>query len=161
MNKRGRKPYLFCPDHHELALLVTRGEHTIGALCELYGVGRKTLLRWLDEHGLPRPSLKVESLPGEEWRAVVGWEGLYEVSNHGRVRSLDRVVNGVRVKGRLMKPYRDRPKYSHMIIQLSRGTGKVGAAFPLVHKLVLEAFVGPRPEGMVACHNKGMALTTD
>ena len=28
----------------------------------------------------------------EEWRPVVGWEGLYEVSSLGRVRSVDRVV---------------------------------------------------------------------
>lgn len=26
-------------------------------------------------------------LEGEEWRDVVGWEGLYEVSNLGRVRT--------------------------------------------------------------------------
>lgn len=100
--------------------------------------------------------MKVESLPGEEWRAIAGWESFYEVSNMGRVRSLDRVSSGVRVKGRLMKPYKDRPKYPHMIIQLSRGgRSKEGAAFPLVHKLVLEAFVGPRPPGLEACHNNG------
>jgi hypothetical protein len=28
----------------------------------------------------------------EEWRAVVGWEGFYEVSNHGRVKSVERIV---------------------------------------------------------------------
>ena len=28
----------------------------------------------------------------EEWRPVVGYEGLYEVSNTGRVRSVDRYV---------------------------------------------------------------------
>lgn len=97
----------------------------------------------------------------EIWKAIVGWEGFYEVSNWGRVRSLDRVVpNGRgsvrRVPGRIMKPYKDRPKYPHMIIQLSRGgRSKEHAQFPLVHKLVLEAFVGPRPPGLEACHNNG------
>ena len=28
----------------------------------------------------------------EEWRPVLGWEGLYEVSDQGRVRSVDRIV---------------------------------------------------------------------
>lgn len=28
----------------------------------------------------------------EQWRPVVGWENLYEVSDQGRVRSLDRMV---------------------------------------------------------------------
>lgn len=97
----------------------------------------------------------------EIWRPIRNWSGFYEVSNLGRVRSLDRIVpngrgGGKFVPGRIMKPYRDRPKYSHMIIQLSRGgRSKTGAEFPLVHKLVLEAFVGPRPPGMEACHNNG------
>lgn len=36
-----------------------------------------------------------DTLPGEEWRAVVGYEGLYEVSNHGRVQSVTTMVDGV------------------------------------------------------------------
>ena len=30
----------------------------------------------------------------EIWKDAVGWEGIYQVSNFGRVRSLDRVVYG-------------------------------------------------------------------
>lgn len=36
--------------------------------------------------------LSLEDLPGEEWRDVVGFEGLYMVSDYGRVKSLDRVI---------------------------------------------------------------------
>ena len=36
----------------------------------------------------------IELLEGEEWRPVVGYEGQYEVSNMGRVRSLDRMCLG-------------------------------------------------------------------
>lgn len=39
----------------------------------------------------------------EEWRPVVGYEGLYEVSSWGRVRSLDRTVNRLMADGRVLK----------------------------------------------------------
>lgn len=41
----------------------------------------------------------------EEWRPVIDWEDCYEVSNHGRVRSLDRIRahDGVTMRGRLLK----------------------------------------------------------
>lgn len=93
----------------------------------------------------------LNSLPGEEWRPVVDHEGSYEVSNKGRVRSLDRLIDGGRgyprrVSGRLM---RSTTEYrGHQRIKLS---GKRH----LLHTLVLTAFVGPRPRGMEACHNDG------
>ena len=34
-------------------------------------------------------NLSLEDLPNEEWRDVVGYEGLYQVSNLGRVKSLE------------------------------------------------------------------------
>jgi hypothetical protein len=46
----------------------------------------------------------------EHWRPVPDWEGLYSVSNHGRVRSEPRYVyrpgiaRGYRVRGRVLKP---------------------------------------------------------
>lgn len=90
----------------------------------------------------------------EKWLPVYGYENLYEVSDKGRVRSLDRVVRcgpGTRVvKGQnmtLMKLTSGR----HWCAQLSDGRGNNRKI--LVHHLVLEAFVCPRPDGMVGCHN--------
>ncbi|MFL0172399.1 NUMOD4 motif-containing HNH endonuclease [Mycobacterium sp. SMC-13] len=89
----------------------------------------------------------------EEWRPVVGYEGRYEVSDQGRVRSLDRVTvrsdgRATRYKGTMLKPSTARtPDYP--VVALG------GGASARVHNLVLEAFVGPRPPGMAACHGDG------
>ncbi len=91
-------------------------------------------------------------MTAERWRPVVGYEGLYEVSNLGQVRSLDYVD----VRGRLWRggSRKSRPnvRSGHPQIPLRRH-GEKGMAY--VHRLVLEAFVGPAPEGMEACHNDG------
>jgi len=39
------------------------------------------------------------SILDEDWRPVVGWEHLYEVSNQGRVRSLPRYIPAVNRNG--------------------------------------------------------------
>ena len=91
----------------------------------------------------------------EIWRPVAGCEGQYEVSNLGRVRSLDRIGTqgtrwgrsmSVRLKGRILKPGTVAGGYQYVKI------GPVGA---LVHRLVLEAFAGPCPEGMECAHDDG------
>lgn len=79
----------------------------------------------------------------EEWRPVVGYEGIYEVSTLGRVRSLARFVrrsDGVLcpVKERIRKPVLHHRGY---LIVLLRKEGS--AATKQIHQLVLEAFVGP------------------
>ena len=40
----------------------------------------------------PCENLSLEDMEGEVWKDVVGYEGLYKVSNLGRVKSLDRYV---------------------------------------------------------------------
>jgi hypothetical protein len=87
---------------------------------------------------------------GERWLPVVGYEGLYEVTNRGRVRSLDRNVTtraGVRrYKGRAL---RSTLVNGYPWVTLSL-VGKLTAR--PVHQLVMEAFVGPRPEGQEVRH---------
>ena len=89
--------------------------------------------------------------PIERWLPVVDWEGLYDVSDLGRVRSLTRVVitnNGPRVyQGRTLK--QTIGSHGYPAVGLSRG-GK-GRNWP-VHELVAPAFLGPCPDGQEVRH---------
>lgn len=88
----------------------------------------------------------------ELWKPVLNFEGRYEVSNLGRVRSLDHIVRIVRhgvegtrlVKGRLLKP--GSYKSGHVSVAIGKNNSR------LVHQLVLESFVGARPENMECLH---------
>lgn len=84
----------------------------------------------------------------ERWLPVAGYAGIYEVSDHGRVRSVDRITSGGnRLRGRVLKERRlpnGRPRVS-----LAYNARNVDA---YTYRLVLEAFVGPCPEGMEALH---------
>ncbi|MFG1794233.1 NUMOD4 motif-containing HNH endonuclease [Nocardia sp. NPDC049149] len=87
----------------------------------------------------------------EEWRDVIGHVGQYEVSNFGRVRSIPRTRNTadgrlVRYVGKMLVLQSDTKGYRQ--VSLLRKTRRV-------HVLVLEAFSGPRPIGMVARHLNG------
>ncbi|MEY3180200.1 MAG: hypothetical protein RL614_672 [Pseudomonadota bacterium] len=90
----------------------------------------------------------------EEWRPIAGYEGVYEVSNLGRVRSLDRLVranSGWRRTGvRYFNPSNSgkNKKYKRVLL---RNPDKQRP----VHHLVLEAFIGPRPENCEARHLDG------
>jgi hypothetical protein len=94
----------------------------------------------------------------EVWRPVVGWEGLYEVSDWGRVKSLARVVprsNGRRqkVRERILKAGRNSDGYFmvRLICTPKAKTYKVAT-------LVALAFIGPRPEKQVVRHGLGGQL---
>lgn len=92
----------------------------------------------------------------EHWRPVVGYEGLYEVSNIGRVRSIDKVVVSENqygryektVKGRIMKTGKN--KYGYLQVGLCK-YGKVKTF--LVHRLVAEAFI-PNPNNLPEVNHK-------
>lgn len=89
----------------------------------------------------------------EEWRPVVGYEGLYEVSDQGRVRSLDRVVcyrdGRSRSYSGVVLVQTETP-YGYLVVTLSRG--KRSKRVRLVHALVMESFEGPRPPKYDVCH---------
>ena len=90
----------------------------------------------------------------EQWKPVHGYEGIYEVSSHGRVRSLDRTVTRsggqVRRKGKVLRATLNPGGYP--VVSLYR-QGRPKNRY--VHALVAEAFFGTRPKGMEVCHNDG------
>lgn len=95
----------------------------------------------------------------ERWLAIPGWKGLYEVSDLGRVRGVDRVVHDSigrhrHLRGQIISTWVNRTNGRHMIHLKNQGR----LARCVIAPLVLAAFVGPRPEGHEACHNDGDCL---
>jgi hypothetical protein len=97
----------------------------------------------------------------ETWRAVVGHEGLYEVSSLGKVRSLPRTyqrANGstVHLKGKVLRPWRDASSgYSRVCLS---DNGK--DYLERIHRLVAIAFLGPGADGEVVRHKNGDATNS-
>lgn len=91
----------------------------------------------------------------EVWRPVVGYERLYEVSDQGQVRSLDRAVVQMNRGGQCVRVYKGR-----MLVQVPDRKGYLTVCLSKdgrhrttkVHQIVLAAFVGPRLEGQVTRH---------
>ncbi len=94
------------------------------------------------------------SIVNEIWKDVVGFEGFYQVSNLGRVRSRDRtIVNRLGIKqpweGKMLNPCL---AGRYALVQVCKnGTKKMAP----VHILVAEAFLGERPDGLVINHIDG------
>lgn len=87
----------------------------------------------------------------EIWKDVVGYEGRYMVSNKGRVLSLPKTVrNGTGWITRRKKIMGASPDGCGHVHTLLRKNGK--SKLHPIHRLVLEAFVGPCPAGMEARH---------
>jgi hypothetical protein len=86
----------------------------------------------------------------EIWKSVVGHEGFYEVSNLGRVRvSFDSINRDLKFRsGKILK--------LHFINNYFRvWFCAPKKKFGFVHSVVLSAFVGPRPNGLIARHLDG------
>lgn len=90
----------------------------------------------------------------EVWVPVVGFEGAYEVSSFGRIKSLPRAWKSrytvTTFPGRLLAQVAKRNGY--LVVSLSKDNK---ARQFLVHRIVLEAFMSSCPEGMEACHANG------
>lgn len=95
----------------------------------------------------------------EQWRPVPGYEGLYEVSDLGRVRGLDRLVRRgnktMHIRGRMLVPdfRKNTGYYAHKLCKDGTKT------LFYVHRMVLMAFRGMPEPGQEACH--GNDIRTD
>ena len=100
----------------------------------------------------------LEYLMKELWQPIDGYEGLYEVSDQGQVRSLDRLktfqgrwgTETKRIKGRVLRP--GRQINGRLYVNLSKDNQPWVVT---IHKLVALTFLGPRPEGMDIDHVNG------
>lgn len=98
---------------------------------------------------------------GEQWKTVAGYEGLYEVSDLGRVRSLDRLVaykrtGGVMLRrGRLLAGALDKAGYAHLVLCKE---GKQKTLY--FSRLVAQAFV-PNPDNLPDVHHKDFDKTNN
>jgi hypothetical protein len=90
-----------------------------------------------------------KSIISELWKSVVGYEGFYEVSNHGNVRSVDRIIEKNGPFGYAPQPRKGKAVISHIDkdgyyrLGLSRDSGR---RYFRVHTLVAAAFLGKRPD---------------
>lgn len=91
----------------------------------------------------------------ELWKAIPGFEGKYEASNQGRIRSLDRIsirpdrwgnMTKYRLKGRILGL--DPHHTGYLVVKLGRADKQYR-----VHQLVAITWIGPTPEGMVVSHS--------
>lgn len=95
----------------------------------------------------------------EIWKDIPGYEGKYQASSLGRIKSLSRQVRGVNhytgkeflrtIPEKILKPGRY-CKTGHLSVMLEHG----GNGKP-VHQLILLTFVGEPPEGHEVLHNDG------
>ena len=90
----------------------------------------------------------MDNFKNEEWRDIPEFEGLYQISNLGRIKSLERIdALGRRVKEKILKPLIN--QYGYYQVELYKNS--IGKMYS-VHRLVYEAFNGQIPEGLQVNH---------
>ncbi len=87
----------------------------------------------------------------EHWKDIVGYEGVYQVSDVGRVKT----IIGTKCKQERLKSVTLRKDNGYYIVTLYRNNrGKT----KYIHRVVLEAFVGPCPNDHECRHLDGIKI---
>ena len=95
-------------------------------------------------------------IEGEAWRVIPGYEGYYEVSSEGRVRSVPRTLpDGRQRKGKLLKQSTTKGN-GRLKVTLAKDGRSTNVK---VHQLVAQAFLGAAPDGKtLVLHSDGNHL---
>ena len=100
---------------------------------------------------------KIEYIPGEEWKDIPNFKGMYQISNLGRVKSLQRFEIDNRHKGqlrirygRILKQATDKGGYKIVVLSKDAKPHRW-----LVHRLVAIAFI-PNPNNYPIINHKDM-----
>lgn len=83
-------------------------------------------------------------MSSEAWAVMAGFDGRYRVSNLGRIESTYTNPLTKRVRIIMLRPAAN--KSGHLFVYLGKGVKRY------VHRMVLETFVGPAPEGHECLH---------
>lgn len=96
----------------------------------------------------------------EIWKDIIGYEGIYQISNLGRIRSVTRLVLNPRprkLSGRILKTrlwgHNIKTQYHLISLSKSLGNGKFHRKGFLIHRLVLYAFT-PNPKKLPLANHK-------
>jgi hypothetical protein len=101
-------------------------------------------------------NLSLVDIEGEEWKDVIGYEGLYKISNMGRGKSLKRLIYNNRggqywIRDKILKPVKVN---GYVRFHFFNGTKK--GKLCLIHRLVAIAFI-PNPDNLPEVnHKKGI-----
>ncbi len=91
----------------------------------------------------------------EAWKEALYWEGLYEVSDMGRVRTIPRWVKSKGSGKKLLPALIRKPqlnRYGYPVVCLN---GKEKPVLKSIHRMVIEAFIGTIPDGKQVNHKDG------
>ena len=88
----------------------------------------------------------------EKWKSIEGYEGLYEISTMGRVKSIERKVKHrnsyITLREKILKPGKNIKGYLFVVLCKNGKTKQI-----LVHRLVCKAFL-PNPDNLPEVNHK-------
>lgn len=84
----------------------------------------------------------------EVWKDITGYEGLYQVSNLGRIKSVEKWCNGVHFKEKIKKNVQINTGYYDVLLYKNAKSKHFK-----IHRLVAQAFI-PNPDNLPCVNHK-------